>query len=78
MLHRNCHTRKACSSNENFSISKGKTCHIHQKIGETQIYYWPSVSNNYWIICEIWLPVSKRSFNGMDLATQRASRSQST
>jgi hypothetical protein len=39
MLHRNCHTRKACSSNENFSISKGKTCHIHQKIGETQIYY---------------------------------------
>lgn len=32
MLHRNCHTNDACSSNENFSISKGKTCQIQSPI----------------------------------------------
>jgi hypothetical protein len=27
MLHKNCQTKDACSSSENFSISKGKTWH---------------------------------------------------
>uniref|UniRef100_A0A0A9D1A8 Uncharacterized protein n=1 Tax=Arundo donax TaxID=35708 RepID=A0A0A9D1A8_ARUDO len=26
MLHKNCHTKSACSSHENFFVSNGKTC----------------------------------------------------
>ena len=65
MLQRNCHTNVACSSNENFSISKGKTCQNTNKRVRSKVtsnlaylffykYFKLSILSSIWMAGEVW------------------------